>query len=138
MRPRQGRGGEQFRIDAKLGNDRQRPLKALLPPDGRRLLAADQRVVSMSQHPALDQPEGEWIAPLEVLPGEEQRLCPDAARSPNREVGGEVVRLLVDVHDLRREFRDPPGQPRIIVQVEVPVEANRLDDQAVALGEGLL
>ena len=129
-----GRRAEDLGIHAELGDDGQAALVALGAPHLARFLVADDGIVDVAQHVALHQAEGQGIAPLDVLPGEKEALGPGPARQPQGVGRRQVVRLLVDVHQVGLHAPDLLAQTRVKVEVKVAVEGHGLDDQLVALG----
>jgi len=85
----------------------------------------------MAQRPCLPQGVGQRVAAGQILPAKEQAARPGPAGQGQRLPGGDVVRLLVDVDDIRGGV-EPAAQTGVVVQVKVPVEADRIGDQAVA------
>jgi hypothetical protein len=82
----------------------------------------------------LDEPERERITAVQILPGEPQGASAHTFRQPKRVEGGQVVRFLVDVHDVRGKIAHPPGQSGIKVKVKIAVKGKGFDDQLVPGG----
>ena len=96
------------------------------------IIGAREGIVCLAIDPGFAPRKGWRISALDILPGEEQGFCPDPPRLKQRLPGRQVIRLLVDMHELWTEFTQFPCQCRIVVQVEIPVEADGYRPQLIS------
>ena len=94
------------------------------------------RAVAMLQNVRLHPREGRRVAPQEILPGEEKRLRVDPLRGAERVKGREIVWLFVNVNEIRANVLENPGHRGIVVEMKLPIETHRLDEQGVAARVG--
>src|SRR5690606_20073988 len=127
-------GTVDLRVDPELRDQRDRAAVTLAPQHYAGVAVADDRRRGRPVVVALQQAEGWRVAPVNVLPGEEDRLRASAPGQPGGVGRHEVVRLLVDVDNVRPELAYALAQPGVVVDVVVAVEAHRLDDEFVAVG----
>ena len=121
------------RINTELRDHLVAPAVAFVVPHLNCLLVAHNGIVGTGQNLALHGPKGKRVFALQVLPAKKE--CFDSPRAclAQCQPGRQVVGLLVDVQDIRLEFIQAMSEFRIVVQMVVTVEADRISAQYVAV-----
>ena len=88
----------------------------------------------VSQHIRLGPAEGRGIAAHEILPSEKDGLCAYSFRGPQRVKGCDVIRLFVNVEDVRAHLLHDLGKGGVEMKVKMPVQRHRLDPERVPFG----
>src|SRR5262245_61751470 len=138
MRPRPGSGPKLVRVDAKLRDHGHWTRVALRAQDVARLGAAGDGILRGVQAVPFPPAKGRGIRPHEVLPRKEQSPRFALRGLAHRQARGEVVRLLVDVDDVRPKRPQQVAQSGEVEQVKVSIETCRQHAQAVAPQMGAL
>src|SRR5579875_3340452 len=123
-----------LRIKAELRNDVDRAMIALAPQHLLRRAIAGNGDFGVLVVVEFKLAEGWGIVAIEILPGEEERVRLVLYRQAHGMEGGEIIRLLVNMHDLWLHILHDLAQLRIIVQVEIAVEFHGRDDHGIAVG----
>src|SRR5690606_7931883 len=112
-RARIGSWLEEIGVDAELRDDLEPSAIALAPQYLRSVVDSRHRRSGHAVVSQLEEPEGWRVAAVEVLPGEEDHARADHAAQHRRVEGHRVVRLLVDMEDVRAEVAHDPAEPWI-------------------------
>src|SRR6266568_378176 len=75
-----------------------------------------------------------WVAAVDVLPGNKQHLRLVAPRQARGVKGREVVRLFIDMQDLRAYLAHDLAQAWVVIEMKMAIEHHRCDDRAIAPG----
>ena len=113
---------EDRRVDAKLRQDNDFAAVALAYENVAGLGVAGDGDGTGAVYDALEPVERRRIAAVQVLPGEEERLCADGPRRSHAEKRSQIVRFLIEMHNLRLQLPQLCYQSGIEVEVVRAVE----------------
>ena len=108
--------------------------KALAFQDIRRVTITGQGYLDMTIVVAFDLTKWRWVGTVEVLPGKEQSAGVYFLGQAHGLKGGEIVRLLVDMHNGWTYLAHNLSQFWIEMQVEVAIEGHGRDNHAISSG----